>query len=83
MGEEDPYAGQRFRDQGHATAEEARAWVDDQEKAAGSLAAVDALPRYVILIQGADGWTADRGHTVVPVMHEAVLLAVRRALGAT
>lgn len=35
---------------------------------------LEALPRYIVLIQDAEGWTEERGHRTEPMMHSAVLL---------
>jgi hypothetical protein len=44
--------------------------------------AIDTLPRYVVVVQPAQGWTKEHGRESQPVIHEAVLLAdVRGAVG--
>lgn len=36
---------------------------------------LEALPRYILMLQPPDGWTKERGRSSEPVAHEAVKLA--------
>jgi hypothetical protein len=36
---------------------------------------LEALPRYILMLQPPDGWTKERGRTSEPVAHEVVKLA--------
>jgi hypothetical protein len=41
---------------------------------------IEALPRYILMLQPPDGWTKERGRSSEPVAHEAVKLSEVLAL---